>query len=112
MRRRYPPQGMSASGADPPAAARVWLTVPAHVYVKGTPMRVLIAVLLLSASVVPAGAQPFSNAVASRAKYSVSDTTPSRTCDSLSTYTGEGIVSIAARVVAATADTPQHCRLT
>ena len=75
-------------------------------------MRVWLALLLMSASVVPAGAQAFSNAVASRAKYSVSDTTPSRTCDSLSSYTGEGILSIAARVVAATADTPQHCRVT
>jgi feruloyl esterase len=75
-------------------------------------MRVLLAIALVSASVLPAGAQAFSNAERSRAKYSVADVTPSKTCSDLSSFSGEGIVSIAARVVAATADTPQHCRVT
>jgi feruloyl esterase len=37
---------------------------------------------------------------------------PGKSCESLSAYKGEGIVSINARVVPATADTPQHCRVT
>src|SRR5580765_389523 len=75
-------------------------------------MRVLLALLFVSTSVLPAGAQPFSNADRSRAKYAVADATPSKACSDLSAFSGEGIVSIAARVVAATADTPQHCRVT
>jgi len=75
-------------------------------------MRVSLALLLLSASALPAAAQPFANADRSAAKYAVADTTPSKTCESLSAYKGDGIVTIAARVVAATSDTPQHCRVT
>jgi len=75
-------------------------------------MRVLLALLFVSASVIAAGAQPFSNADRSRAKYAIADTAPSKTCSDLSSFAGEGIVSIASRVVAATADTPQHCRVT
>ena len=75
-------------------------------------MRVLLALLFVSTSVLPAGAQPFSNADRSRAKYTVADATPSKACSDLSAFAGDGIVSIAARVVAATADTPQHCRVT
>jgi hypothetical protein len=75
-------------------------------------MRVLLALLLVSTSVRPAGAQAFSNADRSFAKYAVADATPSKTCDGMSTFKGNGVVSIAARVVAATADTPQHCRVT
>src|SRR4030095_833135 len=36
---------------------------------------------------------------------------PSKPCEALSSFKGEGVVSIAARVVAATADTPKHCRV-
>ncbi|MEP7304881.1 MAG: tannase/feruloyl esterase family alpha/beta hydrolase [Acidobacteriota bacterium] len=75
-------------------------------------MRVLLALLFVSASVLSVGAQPFSSADRSRAKYSVADAAPSKTCSDLSSFAGEGIVSIASRVVAATADTPQHCRVT
>jgi hypothetical protein len=75
-------------------------------------MRVLLALVFVSTSVLPAGAQPFSNADRSRAKYAVADATPSKACSDLSAFAGDGIVSIAARVVAATADTPQHCRVT
>ena len=74
-------------------------------------MRVLACSLVLFASAVPAFAQPFTNAKTSLANYSVADTMPGKPCESLSAYKGEGIVSINARVVPATADTPQHCRV-
>ncbi len=42
----------------------------------------------------------------------VAEAAPARSCESLSSFRSEGIVSILARVVIATADTPQHCRVT
>jgi len=69
----------------------------------------VLAFLLLAA---PAAAQPFANASQSRAGYTVTDTSPSRTCESLAAFKSEGLLSIQARVVAATADTPSHCRVT
>ena len=57
-------------------------------------------------------AQPFANAKTSLANYTAADTSPQKACDSLASFTGDGIVSVQARVVAATADTPQHCRVT
>ena len=45
------------------------------------------------------------------ANYSVAESAPAKACESLSTFKGDDIVSIPARVVAATADTPQHCRV-
>jgi hypothetical protein len=74
-------------------------------------MRLLLALGIMLAAVVPAAAQPFANAASSAAKYSVAESTPGKTCESLSTFKGEGIVSLQARVVAATTDTPQHCRV-
>ena len=74
-------------------------------------MRILVFSICLCASV-PAFAQPFTNAKTSTSNYSVADTMPGKPCESLSAYKGEGIVSINARVVPATADTPQHCRVT
>ena len=74
-------------------------------------MRILVFSICLCASV-PAFAQPFANAKTSLANYTVADTMPGKSCESLSAFKGEGIVSINARVVAATADTPQHCRVT
>ena len=73
-------------------------------------MRVLmvLGVLAIASS---ATAQSFSNASRSLANYSVADSAPSKACDSLASFKGEGIVSVTARVVAATADTPQHCRV-
>jgi feruloyl esterase len=73
-------------------------------------MRVLmvLGVLAIASS---ATAQSFSNASGSLANYSVADSTPSKACDSLASFKGDGIVSVTARVVAATADTPQHCRV-
>jgi hypothetical protein len=75
-------------------------------------VRVLIVASLLCASASPAAAQAFANASRSTAQYAATDTAPAKSCDSLAAFKGEGIVSIAARVVAATADTPQHCRVT
>src|SRR6185369_3171896 len=75
-------------------------------------MRVLACCLVLFASAIPAFAQPFTNAKTSLANYSAADTMPGKSCESLSAYKGEGIVSINARVVPAASDTPQHCRVT
>jgi hypothetical protein len=73
-------------------------------------MRVLmvLGVLAIASS---AAAQSFSDASRSLANYSVADSIPSKSCDSLAAFKGEGIVSVTARVVAATPDTPQHCRV-
>ena len=73
-------------------------------------MRFLIAMaVVLAAS--PAWAQAFANAKSSLANYSVGDRTPQKMCESLSAFKGEDIVSIEARVVPASGDTPQHCRV-
>ncbi len=74
-------------------------------------MRVIAVAIVVCAAAVPAAAQPFANAKSSLAGYSAADTAPKQTCESLSTFKSEGITSIQARVVAATADTPQHCRV-
>ena len=74
-------------------------------------MRILSVLSLLFASVSPAAAQAFADAGRSLAKYSVAEFMPSKACDTISSFKTEGLVSIAARVVAATADTPQHCRV-
>ena len=74
-------------------------------------MRKLVFAICLCAAV-PAFAQPFTNAKTAVSNYSVADTMPGKPCESLSAYKGDGIVSINARVVPATADTPQHCRVT
>ena len=60
----------------------------------------------------PAAAQPFANASRSRAAYTVTDTSPSRACESLATFKSDGLISIQARVVPADAETPSHCRVT
>ena len=75
-------------------------------------MRLLAACVILCATAVPAFAQPFANAKTSLANYTAADSTPKKSCESLASFKGEGIVSINARVVAATTDTPQHCRVT
>ena len=74
-------------------------------------MRALLVFLALCATATSAGAQAFSNASNSLAKYSVAEAMPSKACESLSSFKTDEIVSIAARVVPATADTPQHCRV-
>ena len=70
---------------------------------------VTLAILCLAA--VPADAQPFSNAKSSVAGYAVADTAPQKACESLATFKVAGVTAMQARVVAATADTPQHCRV-
>jgi feruloyl esterase len=75
-------------------------------------MRVFILLFALNAAAIPALAQPFANAKSSLANYTLADASPQKTCDSLASLAGHGVVSIQARVVAATADTPPHCRVT
>src|ERR1044072_3025931 len=75
-------------------------------------MRIFAFTITLCAVTMPAFAQPFTNAKTSLANYSVADTMPGKPCESLSSFKGEGIVSINARVVAATPATPQHGRAT
>ena len=75
-------------------------------------MRVLILAALLCAAASPAAAQAFANASKAASQYSVADATPSKSCESLSSFKADDIVAIAARIVAATAETPQHCRVT
>ena len=74
-------------------------------------MRALIAVAFLVATALPAAAQPFADAKKSLAAYTVANTTPRRTCEAMSTFKSDGVTTIQARVVPATADTPQHCRV-
>ena len=75
-------------------------------------MRLLATCLFLGAAAVPAFAQPFANARTSLANYTVADAAPRKSCESLAAFTGEGIVSIGARLVPAAGETPQHCRVT
>ena len=74
-------------------------------------MRVPAICVMLCAAAVPAFAQPFANAKTSLSNYTAADAAPRKACESLSAFKGEGVVSISARVVPATADTPQHCRV-
>jgi feruloyl esterase len=74
-------------------------------------MRLPVACLIFCAFAASVSAQPFANAKTSLAGYSTADSAPSKACDALTTFKSEGIVSIQARVVPATADTPQHCRV-
>jgi feruloyl esterase len=75
-------------------------------------MRVLTVLGLVCVAAGTALAQPFANAGSSLAKYRAADTAPSKACVALSSFKGDGVVSIAARVVDATAETPKHCRVT
>jgi feruloyl esterase len=74
-------------------------------------MRPAIVTLLFLAFAVPAAAQPFANAKASLAGYSVANTMPAKTCASMSSFKGDGVTTIQAKLVPATANTPQHCRV-
>jgi hypothetical protein len=75
-------------------------------------MRVWLVFLFLCTPALPVGAQAFSDASRSLVKYDVAATAPNQPCPNLSAFAGYGIVSITTRVVAATAATPQHCRVT
>src|SRR6187455_3162075 len=85
--------------------------MPGAVRLNARHMRILIAFAVIVASASPALAQAFANAKSSVANYSVADSVPAKACESLSTFKGKDIVAIQARVVPATADTPQHCRV-
>jgi feruloyl esterase len=74
-------------------------------------MRLLPAVMLVCVTASPAAAQIFANASSSVAMYSAADTTPSKSCESLSSFKRDGIVSISARVVPAEGASPKHCRV-
>src|SRR5262245_13715530 len=74
-------------------------------------MRHLLTIAILGVAAVPASAQPFANAKASLASYTVANTMPGKTCESLSSFKADGVTTIQARVVAATATMPQHCRV-
>src|SRR5688572_28922463 len=76
------------------------------------PVLALMATIAVGGTALPAAAQPFTSAKSSVAGYSNATSMPQKTCESLSTFKGEGITTIQARVVPATADTPQHCRVT
>jgi hypothetical protein len=75
-------------------------------------MRLFYVLVFVCAAASSAAAQALVNAGSSLAKFSVAEAAPAKSCESLSSFKSEGIVSILARVVAATADTPQHCRVT
>jgi feruloyl esterase len=75
-------------------------------------MRVAPLMFVVLCAAVPAGAQPFANAKSSLAAYSVATETPKKMCETLSGFKYKDITRIDARIVAATADTPQHCRVT
>ena len=75
-------------------------------------MRLSLTLVFICGLATSVAAQALSNASSSVANYSVADAAPSMTCESLSSFKSDGLVSIAARVVPATADTPQHCRVT
>ena len=72
----------------------------------------IITVVAVICAAAPAAAQPFANAKTSLAGYSVANTAPKKTCESLNGFKGKEVTTIQSRVVAATADTPQHCRVT
>lgn len=74
-------------------------------------MRVLTCLVVLLVPV-SALAQPFANAATSRAGYTLAQIVPGAPCASLSSFTGEGIVSIAASAVPASATAPAYCRVT
>jgi feruloyl esterase len=74
-------------------------------------MRVLAVFILMGSIALPAAAQPFANASRSLAGYTAADSVPQKPCADLSAFKAEGLVSLEARVVPATADAPQHCRV-
>ena len=74
-------------------------------------MRLVLATSVLLVAAAPVAAQPFVNAKTSLSSYAVAATAPQKTCESLSAFKSDGVTTIQSRVVAATADTPQHCRV-
>jgi feruloyl esterase len=75
-------------------------------------MRASIITVALICAAAPVAAQPFVNAKTSLAGYSAAKTEPKKPCEILSRFKGKDVTMIQSRVVTATADTPQHCRVT
>ena len=75
-------------------------------------MRLSIFIVVVLACAGDAAAQAFSNAASSVAKYAVADAAPARACEGLAGLKADGVLAIAARVVAGEAGAPQHCRVT
>ena len=57
-------------------------------------MRLLLTAVLLCTAASPAWAQAFANAKSSLANYSVADSAPKKTCESLATFKGKDVVAI------------------
>jgi Tannase and feruloyl esterase len=75
-------------------------------------MRISSITVALICAAAPVAAQPFANAKTSLAGYSAASTAPKKACESLSGFKGKEITTIQSRVVMATGDAPQHCRVT
>ena len=71
----------------------------------------VMVLVVLCANSRSLGAQAFSNASSSLSKYSAADSAPMRSCESLSAFKDDRLVSISARVVLSAAAAPQHCRV-
>jgi feruloyl esterase len=71
----------------------------------------MLSIVIVGAIAGPASAQPFANAKASLAGYSVANTMPAKTCESMSSFKGDGVTMIQAKLVPATPTTAQHCRI-
>lgn len=59
----------------------------------------------------PASGQPFANAAASAAGYTVTDTSPQKACENLAGVKVADAVWMQARLVPAAGEAPQHCRV-
>jgi feruloyl esterase len=70
-----------------------------------------LCLLILGTSAMPAAAQPFANAKSSLAGYSAASAAPRKACEALSSFKGDEILAVQARVVPAEGDVPQHCRV-
>jgi tannase/feruloyl esterase len=75
-------------------------------------MRISSITVALICAAAPVAAQPFANAKTSLAGYGAASTAPKKACESLSGFKGKEITTIQSRVVMATGDAPQHCRVT
>jgi feruloyl esterase len=71
----------------------------------------IVAAAFLSGWLATAHAQPFANAAESRAGYSGGHIVPQTTCDQLAALRPAEIVEIAARIVPAAGNVPEHCRV-
>ncbi len=73
---------------------------------------IALSLLLLGLSAVPAAAQPFASAASSLAGYRTAPTGPRKACEAMASFKADDVLTVQARIVPATADVPQHCRIT